>query len=1253
MKTILTLSMALLSFCVFAKPARKIHSSGEDIKQTQNFHQQKSSLFLENKGQIIDQNHKQRKDIDFKLEANGMVMFVDNGELHYQWFKQQDVSSANIPLTPFQGGTPTSPLEGGRRRQGDVHATPVEIYRLEVELIGANKNAELITEHQQDYTENYYLPQCPDGATAKSYTRIIYKNVYPHIDWVLYTAAGKIKYDFVIGKGGNYKDIQIQYKGASKLELKDGALIATTPFGSITENAPYTYYANSKEECLSTFVLKNNILSYNVIPNSNKNDEDLIIDPILKWATYYGGSSDDYGQKLATDTAGNIYMAGNTSSSSNIATTGAHQTSLGGTQDGFIAKFNINGIPQWVTYYGGADDDEFFDISADMEGNVYAAGQTGSSSGIASSGAYQTSLSGVTDGLLVKFSTSGTRQWATYFGGIDYDQTNAVVCGNNGDVYIGSGVGVNSTGLATAGAYQTTFAGGVITKFSGSGSRIWCTYYNAVVNALAIDPSGNICIGGWTTVTGMATTGAFQTTIGGLFDAIVAKFNGSGARLWATYYGGTGNESTYDIHCDILGNVYLGGLTPSTGSIAAGGHQMIYGGGGDAYLVKFNSSGARQWGTYYGGTLEDRLANIVTDSSCNVYIFGFAQSVNNISSTNGYQTSLFGGGADAFFAGFNSAGARLFGSYYGGTGGEVGPGSSSKEGGIGFTKNRLVFCKTTNSTGYIATTGAYQTSIGGNYDAFLVSFELEDTSVFLKPPFTDTFRCAGDSIHVPYGVTYNFRSTNVFTLQLSNASGSFASATTLATITGGAAGVFHCVLPGTVNGSGYRLRVIASGPVDTSEDNGTDLRYVQYPLTPVASANTPLCSGNTLNLNATGTTGAVWNWTGPASFTASTQNTNITNTQTIHSGDYIVSANLNNGCIRKDTVTVVVNQTPAKPNANSNSPLCSGNTLNLTASTSTSGVSWSWGGPNSFGSSSPNPSISNVQTNQSGDYIVTAILGPCTSKDTTTVVVNPGPTINTYVNPKDTICAGGTVTLVALVTGGGTGPGYQWYKNGNLISGATSASYAASGLTNGDVFYCKFTPGSGTGCNGTINSSSITITVLPTTNPSVAITAAPDTNIWQGLNVTFTAVPTNCAKPAYQWKLNNNNVNGATTNTWGAATLANNDVVSCIMTCNDPCPNPKDATSNKLTIHVSTGVQGVSVSAVSIYPNPVSNELIIDGASLKSKIQITDVLGREVYRGIINSTKQSINTSALVSGTYVLQLTSLSGERVMYKIVKE
>jgi hypothetical protein len=153
-----------------------------------------------------------------------------------------------------------------------------------------------------------------------------------------------------------------------------------------------------------------------------------------------------------------------------------------------------------------------------------------------------------------------------------------------------------------------------VVKFDSIGSRLWATYYGgsdaggwAIGNGITTDINGNVFITGWTDETSFPVLAGFQMNYGGSNDAFVVKFDGSGTRLWATYYGGSssGDYGT-GITTDHSGNVFITGYTASTDFPVLSGIQMNYGGGySDAFVVKFNGSGTRLWATYYGGTADD------------------------------------------------------------------------------------------------------------------------------------------------------------------------------------------------------------------------------------------------------------------------------------------------------------------------------------------------------------------------------------------------------------------------------------------------------------------------------------------------------------------------------------------------------------------------------------------------------------------------------------------------------------------------
>ncbi len=725
--------------------------------------QQSNSLsFIENKGQVTDQYYKPRTDIQFKLAATaGLNIFISSGAIHYQWSKQTSKGKNENPKDKLLLHTLRT-YDSGLR---------TDMYRMDVELIGANKNAEIITEQKQDYYENYYTSSMGDnGVTVYAYSKITYKNIYPNIDWVLSVNNSLLKHEFIVRPGGNPADIKLKYNGHTSLSIgKDGDIEAISPVGSVTEQAPICFTENGTVVA-SSFQLDRDILSYNITNYTGT----LVIDPNLVWATYYGGNGIEEAHGGITDSAGNTYLTGCTSSIINIATVGAYQTALSASNywDAFLVKFNNFGQRQWGTYYGGLGEDIGLGVSSDFSGNIYLTGITSSTSGIASPSAYQSIYGGGThDAFLVKFSNSGQRKWATYYGGSGWDVAYKVVTDSVSNVYI-TGTTASISGITSSGTYQPSYGGGdadaFLTKFDSSGQKQWSTYYGSSGNdtsyALAIDLMNNIYIAGRTTSTsGIVSPGAFQVAYGGgTFDAFLVKFNDLGQRQWATYYGGTDYDAVYGLFANALGDIIITGCTGSTSNIAStGAYQDTYGSNDDAFLAEFDSTGQRLWATYYGGTGLDVGIALAGDTSGNIYLAGYTASPTGIASPGAYQVSYGGNNEDAFLAKFNNSGQRLWATYYGGS-------NTDAAFSVGVDANRNIFLAGSSaSISGIATSGAYQDTLEGGIDDFLAKFDSSSGNVSINNfiPATNDIQIYPNPItsivHIQSPTTVNLRVSSI------------------------------------------------------------------------------------------------------------------------------------------------------------------------------------------------------------------------------------------------------------------------------------------------------------------------------------------------------------------------------------------------------------------------------------------------------------------------------------------------------------
>ncbi len=1026
-----------------------------DISTLSNKHAPLS--FVENKGQITDQNNNPRPDVQFKVAAAaGLNVFIGNGAIHYQ-FNNPVINKASQEKDHLNN---TAKLHHGKSQITDN--VSFDMYRMDVELVGADKNAQVTKEELQDYYENYFTANTGDNnVIAHAYGKITYKNVYPNIDWVLYMRNGQLEHEFVIKEGGKVQDIQLKYGGAVSLKVnEDGSLTATTPQGTITEQAPTSYQEDGRPVA-SSFKLKDNTLSYSTESYTGK----LVIDPALKWGTYYGGNYITRGAGLVTDGAGHLFMTGNTTSAYGIATIGAYQVTYGGAAnpynwgDAYIAEFDTTGALHWATYYGGSDDDGAVSIAIDASANLYITGNTASNTGIATAGAYQASVSGMSGqhAFLAKFNSAGAIQWGTYFygtggfGGFETSWGNAVATDASGNVYF-TGMTSSPGGITTPGVFMPSAINSYevfLAKFSSAGSRIWATYYagsNMIDQGegVGIDPSGNVYITGITYCTSsayVATAGALQTFYGGDCGGFIAKFNSTGSSLlWGTYLGYAGTNGTYGLAFDPASDVYVTGQTGSEFGIAtSGAYQDYFGTSFDStegFLAKFNSTGSVLWSTYIGatgGTGNAYTNCVATDATGNVYVAGSTTCPAGVATTGAYQTTN-GGSEDAFLAKFNSSGLIYACTYFGGGGWEASSGLALDANG-----NAYLAGFTSSSSG-IATIGAYKTSIDtALYDAFLTKFAID---------------CSGFGAGTISGTTNVCPAANI-TLSNIAAGGVWSSSNTAVGSVGSATGIVTGISAGTTTisftitsacGTAYATRVITVNSL---------------PSAGVISGLSTVCTGTMLSLSDA-VTGGVWSSSAIGVATVSSTGT-LTGTG---SGTATISYAVTSSCgTSYATAVVSVNVAPTLSAVTGTLSVCSGFSVSL--SDSTAGGIWS-----STSAGIADVGTSGLVTGISAgtsliSYTITTACG--SSVATVVITVNPLPAAGAITGPS-VICIGSTIGLTDTATGG------IWSSTASSIATVGSSTGLVTGIAAGTatISYAKTNS-----CGAMAASEVVTVTATP------------------------------------------------------------------------------------------------------------------------------------------------------------------------------
>ena len=1081
----------------------------------------------------------------------------------------------------------------------------INYHRIDITLEGSDPACRIIPSDPLTEYFNYFTANTPpEGITnVRQYSRITYKDIYPHIDLVFFTNGEHgVEYNFVIHPGGNINDIRLSIAGPELISLVQDKLKFGTRFGDVEELIPESYYLvnDSRFEVQARFKRIDNEVYGFAVNKAIPENSLLVIDPTAKrlWGTYYGGSGDDYAFGSAVDKSGNVFMTGGAYSLTNIASSGSYKDTLTGNEDAFLVKFNAKGQRLWGTYIGGTELDEGLTCVVDKSGNIYISGITASTSGIASFGAHQKVYGGGPfDCFLEKFNQSGSRLWGTYYGGSNTDDFGAAATDNNRNVYL-TGSTDSDTGISTPGCYQVnrysdTASNAFIAKFDSNGVRQWGTYYGGAKADggmfCATDGSGHIYITGYaSSPTNISSPGAFQQLFGGgNFDAFLAKFTSGGNRIWATYYGGTNeDQGVGGCSTDSAGTyVCIAGETHSASGIASPGcFQPVFGGGiFDAFIVKFDSSGQRQWGTYYGGTNEDIAYDCSFGWNDEMFMAGYAESATNISTPGSYQP-VKAGIANGFLVKFNAAGQRQWGTYYGGSVMDYFNNCSYVRDDTIYAAGQVL------SPNNIASPGAWQDTLGGGpgnnaFDATLIKF-IDcwpiDTAGPIAGPISVCKPSTGLNYSIPplaHAVNYSWTLPTGFT------------------ITGGASTISIMV---NISNSGTSGNIWVKGLNKCGDPGDSAFLSVTVNQAPVPVIFGPdiTCAGTgKVYTTDWGKTNYQWNVSAGGVITAGGSTTDNTVTVTWNvAGTRHVYVNYTdaNGC-SADTPTdypVTVTPSPAVSVTITASPsdnVCSGTqvTFNTTASNGGGNPVYQWQ-VNGFNVGINSSTYSYIPLNNDlvRCILISSITGcimnnPDTS-NVITMVVNPVLAVSVSISASsDPFCQGSTITFTATPANEGATPNYQWKVNGVDV-GPNNPVYSFS-PSNGDIVSCVLN--SSVPCPAGNPATSNTITMTEDNNVVVSVSITPSTNpVCAGTSVTYTAMPVNGGSaPVYQWKVNGIIV-GTNSTTYSYIPVTG-DLVTCVLTSNAACASGNPATSNTVTMTVNPNLP-VSVT-VAPSQNPV------------------------------------------------------------------
>ena len=652
-----------------------------------------AGAFLENLGQLEDPG------ISFySIQADGVVGFADDG----------------VRLTLGQAGD-DPPTRLGISFANAFASSPRGLGEL-------------------PHRSNFFLGDDPSRWTrnVRSFSDILYEEVYPGVDVRFALRDGGLKYEFHVGSDVATERIEMRFQGASSIEIApSGELIVRSGADELRDAAPVAIQGGRDLPC--SYVLRASLSIGFACPGVDPS-QPYTIDPLL-YGTFLGGRGTEGGWSVALDDQGYIYVSGLTDSPDFPVT--PETFGFGGPgSDAFIVKLDPSGREiVYASYLGGTSREVAVAVAADSEGNAYLAGLTRSSNFPTTDGVFDRSFDGVADVFVAKFNPSGDHLlFSVFIGGSDTENPGAVAVDSDGNVFVaGRTHSADFPGHSSPEPRQffesaqifvvklDPTAGFLRYSFVYGGDR----WDEAI--SIAVDPDGNAYITGQTSSANFtATPGAFDETLNGFEDAYAIKLDPSGNLVYATFLGGSDGDVALSIAVDGNGNAYVAGVTDSpdfpTTEDAIG---PTLNGLSDAFVVKLDPSGSSLvYATYLGGSGRDDGEEIAIDAAGGMYVTGLTTSPDFPTTPRAFDR-LFGTSeavldeGDGFVARLSPDGLEvLYGSYLGGSGSDLARDIAVDASGDAYVTGFTL------SIDFPMTSAAFDPTFNGNPDAYVVKMRL-------------------------------------------------------------------------------------------------------------------------------------------------------------------------------------------------------------------------------------------------------------------------------------------------------------------------------------------------------------------------------------------------------------------------------------------------------------------------------------------------------------------------------------------------
>jgi gliding motility-associated-like protein len=736
--------------------------------------------FAQNKGQIIDQKGTPNSNVKFLLNSRGLNVQLRKNGFSYDVYENRKVAMTEADLRKRKN---LNIDETEKKKLPDYSLETVN-HRVDIDFEGSNASVVLeASGKSKDYDNYYTLKHAPDGVLmVHQFEKVTYKNLYPNIDVVFFVPADSTKvveYNFIVRPGGKVSDIKMRFRGL-ETELANSKIRMETRFGIMEETLPLSWTEADgvrNEVTVGYKKINKNVYGFD-FDESQIEGKTIVIDPVpvRLWGTYYANDATSTTANLITDIANNVYINGSTTSATNVATWGAHQSYFSTAESCFFAKIDADGVRIWGTYYSVQGSSMVIDHDFNL---IFVGTLFYDEINIVSAGCHQPVKNALNDMYVVKLNSTGVREWGTYYGESENESAHAVAVDSFNAIYLGGQSASVTTSLTTPGSFQYTSnsAGGIpigiLVKFSPIGERIWGTFYGGTIYNIDVSPDDSLYLSGFVNqnyTSNIATGGAYSSTPNGSSDGYITKFNVSGQRLWGTFLGIAEGDGVY--RSRLMGDFLyiLGKTSTQTGVATPGTFYPTYadvlaaytnpGAVNPCYIMKFNLvTKQRIWSTYF----LEILTSIDVNSDGEVFAAGYGGISNGIATPDGYMPER-GPYFKGYFFKLNTVGQRVWGSYYGGNRAEQ------------FVRARLdhagdIYLSGTtfgSSTGIATSPGMISsTNPIENYSSFLAKFrDCKSTLVVTS----NSPVCPGGDVTLTAsgGTNYSWTGPNGFTSSIAN-----------------------------------------------------------------------------------------------------------------------------------------------------------------------------------------------------------------------------------------------------------------------------------------------------------------------------------------------------------------------------------------------------------------------------------------------------------------------------------------------------